>query len=549
MADDPKRAAAEAASTYFAATAEPHPARPRLTQDIDTSACIVGGGFAGLWTARALARRGYDVVVIDAGTVGGEASGRSAGFVSAGYAAGIERIIDRVGLDQAKSLYSLSRHGMELVSNLVAEGASGVAPVPGRLNVMRHDDEEGARRRADLLAEEFGHEMLVWPTERVRETLKSEHYYQALHDADAFSVHPLNLALVLAAEIEKHGGRIFHQTKALGADLEGVRKWIATEHGRVRAHDVVFCGSALIGDGFPQLARAILPIASYVGATRPLGAELQETVGYSGSVSEARRIGNYYRVIGDRLLWGTGLSIGQGSSRGLKRRIAREIARVYPTLKDVAIEYAWPGRMGYAIHRMPQIGMLRPGVWVASAFGGHGLNTSAMAGELVATGIIDNDDRWRQFIPFGLVWAGGIVGREVTRVLFWDWRLRQRIKEAKSRQKERRAKRAAAAGAARLAAEEEERKQKEEAQRLRDAEELKKLLAIEEEEQKRKAEALAMPAEPTRGESKREEAPVASAESVPEARKEEEAQTAPVEPAKAERKNVRKKRPAVAGEK
>jgi hypothetical protein len=205
--------------------------------------------------------------------------------------------------------------------------------------------------------------------------------------------------------------------------------------------------------------------------------------------------------------------------------------------------------MGYAIHRMPQIGMLRPGVWVASAFGGHGLNTSAMAGELVATGIIDNDDRWRQFIPFGLVWAGGIVGREVTRVLFWDWRLRQRIKEAKSRQKERRAKRAAAAGAARLAAEEEERKQKEEAQRLRDAEELKKLLAIEEEEQKRKAEALAMPAEPTRGESKREEAPVASAESVPEARKEEEAQTAPVEPAKAERKNVRKKRPAVAGEK
>jgi glycine/D-amino acid oxidase-like deaminating enzyme len=518
MADDPDKPTTKVASTYFAATAERHPSRPRLTQDIDTGVCIVGGGFAGLWTARALARRGYDVVVIDAGTIGGEASGRNAGFVAAGYAARIERIVERVGIEQAKSLYALSRHGMEMVSNLVAEGAPGVVPVPGRLNVMRHDDEEGARRGADFLAEQFGHELLVWPAERVRETLKTERYYQALHDADAFSVHPLNLALVLAAEIEQYGGRIFQETKAIGADLEGVRKWIATEHGRVRAHDVVFCGSAMIGDGFPQLARAVVPVTRYVGVTQPLGEELQETIAYGGSISETRRIGNYYRIVGDRLLWGAGLSIRRRPPRRLARRMAREIASVYPSLKDIAVEYAWAGTMGYAIHRMPQIGMIRPGVWIASAFGGHGLNTAAMAGELVSSGIIENDDRWRQFIPFGLVWSGGVVGRQLTQLLFWDLRLRERIKEAKSREKERRAKRAAAAEAARLAAEEAERKQKEETQRQRDAEELKKLLAIEEEEQKRK---------------------------------EEEALAVPIEPAIAERRNVgaKKRKSAAAGEK
>src|SRR5690606_23231953 len=208
-----------------------HGPRPRLVQDVDTGVCIVGGGFAGLWTARALARRGYDVVVLDAGTVAGQASGRNGGFVSAGYAERLSRIVERVGLDQAKALYALSRQGMDIVGAAIAEGIPSVDPVPGRLNVQRYDDPEGARRQADFLGEHFDHELLVWPTDRVRETLKSERYYQALHDADAFSIHPLNLALALAAEIEQRGGRIFEQTLALGADLEGVRKWISTESG------------------------------------------------------------------------------------------------------------------------------------------------------------------------------------------------------------------------------------------------------------------------------------------------------------------------------
>jgi hypothetical protein len=60
---------------------------------------------------------------------------------------------------------------------------------------------------------------------------------------------------------------------------------------------------------------------------------------------------------------------------------------------------------------MPQIGQLRKGLWVASGFGRQGLNTSAMAGQLIARGILWGDERWRLFSPFELVWAGGPVGR------------------------------------------------------------------------------------------------------------------------------------------
>jgi glycine/D-amino acid oxidase-like deaminating enzyme len=511
-----KRMTGEPPESFYAATAVPHAPRARLMQDIDTGVCIVGGGFAGLWTARAFARRGYDVVVLEAETVAGQASGRNGGLVSAGYAARLSRIVERVGLEQAKSLYALSRQGMDIVGAALAEGIPGVDPVPGRLNVQRFDDLDGARRQADFLGENFGHEMLLWPTERVRETLKTERYYQALHDADAFSVHPYNLALALAAEIEQRGGRIFEQTLATGADLEGVRKWIETPSGRVRAQDVVFCGSTFIGPGFPALARAILPVSTYMCATEPIPEKLQENIRYAGAVADTRRAGDYYRIAGDRLLWGGRISTRTGAPRRLKRKLARDIARVYPALKGVIIDHAWSGVMGYAVHSMPQIGMLRPGAWVASGFGGHGLNTTAMAGELISTAIIDHDERWRQFIPFGLVWAGGSIGRRTTQLVYWSMKLGDKYDEAKAKFGEYRATRAAAAEAARKVAEAKAaeemaaRKKIEDAERRKaEQEELARLLALEEEKDKKRKEEAEKALEATKEAAK-------AAESAPE---------------------------------
>ena len=60
---------------------------------------------------------------------------------------------------------------------------------------------------------------------------------------------------------------------------------------------------------------------------------------------------------------------------------------------------------------MPQIGQLRKGLWVTSGFGRQGLNTTAMAGQLIARSILWGDERWRLFSPFELVWAGGATGR------------------------------------------------------------------------------------------------------------------------------------------
>ena len=72
---------------------------------------------------------------------------------------------------------------------------------------------------------------------------------------------------------------------------------------------------------------------------------------------------------------------------------------------------------------MPQIGQLRNGLWVASGFGRQGLNTSAMAGQLMARSILWGDERWRLFSPFELVWAGGTTGRVAGHLIgLWERR-------------------------------------------------------------------------------------------------------------------------------
>jgi hypothetical protein len=91
--------------------------------------------------------------------------------------------------------------------------------------------------------------------------------------------------------------------------------------------------------------------------------------------------------------------------------IARRIRTIFPRLGTTEIAEVWGGAVGQTVHGMPQIGQLRRGLWVTSGFGRQGLNTSAMAGQLIARSILWGDERWRLFSPFELVWAGGPTGR------------------------------------------------------------------------------------------------------------------------------------------
>ena len=423
--------------SWYAATMVRAPPRPPLSLDLDIDVCVIGGGLAGLTTAREVARRGHSVVLLEAGRLAQSASGRNTGFVLPGFGADADKLVARVGFERAKDLWSLAQAGLDYVrATIREENAPGIDPQNGWLYVSKKDNNDEFLNYVGVLGD-LGCEIEGWSTERVRSVLRSERYFYAINYLQAITIHPLNYALALAAAAERDGARIFEHTPALSIDPTGVRKRIVTPGARLRADHIVLCGNVELGRLMPRLAATLLPITTYVIATEPLGERLAEAVGYRGGVSDSDHADNHYRIVGgDRLMLSGRATAWVREPRRYVGALTADIKKTYPQLGDVAADYAWGGTLGLTIHRMPQIGELGPGVWLASGFGGHGLNTTAMAGNIIARAIVEGDQTWRQFTPFELVWAGGALGRAAAQGRAWIKRLRDRIEEGRAKARE-----------------------------------------------------------------------------------------------------------------
>jgi len=424
-------------SSWYAATMVEAPPRPPLSLDLDVDVCVIGGGLAGLTTAREVARSGWSVVLLEAGRLAQGGSGRNTGFVLPGFGADAEKLIARVGFERAKDLWSLAQAGLDYVRTTIrAEAATGIDPQDGWLYVSKKDNSDEFLSYVGLLGE-LGCEIEGWPTERVRAVLRSERYFYAINYLRALTIHPLNYALALAAAAERDGARIFEHTPALSIDPTGVRKRIVTPGARLRANHVVLCGNVQLGPLMPRLAATLLPVTTYVMATAPLGERLAAAIGYRGGISDSDLADNHYRIVGgDRLMLSGRSTAWVRNPRRYIRALTADVKKTYPQLGDVTADYAWTGTLGITVHRMPQIGELGPGVWLASGFGGHGLNTTAMAGNIIARAIVEGDQTWRQFTPFELVWAGGVFGRVAAQMRVWIKRLRDRSEERRAKARE-----------------------------------------------------------------------------------------------------------------
>jgi glycine/D-amino acid oxidase-like deaminating enzyme len=416
-------------NTYYKQTMADTKVRPVLSEAVECDTVVVGGGLAGLTTALQLARAGQSVVVLEAECVGFGASGRNGGFVSPGYATGTAEIARRAGGEAARQLHLLSIEGVDFVRQTIETlKIDGARPQAGLVSVLRHDDGKSLRAHADEMRRTYGYELEYLDTAQVRSVLKSKRYFHGLRDGRAFHIHPLNYLRGVADEVERLGGRIYERSAAIGTALNGAEKTVQTIRGKVRARQVVFSTGGYTGPLNGRLNRAFLPIATYVMLSEKAPELIRTAVATSDGVGDNRRAGDYYRLVdgGKRLLWGGRITTRAASPAALARELRREMVGTYPQLEELKTELAWSGLMSYARHLMPQIGEMQSGAWHCTAFGGHGLNTTAIGGKLVAEAILGQSDRYKLFKPFGLVWAGGYAGLAVAQLTYWklqaqDW--------------------------------------------------------------------------------------------------------------------------------
>ena len=418
--------------TYYGPAQGADAPRPALSARIEVDVCVVGGGLAGLTAALELARRGRKVCVVEAERIAWGASGRNGGFVSAGYSASHQTIERHVGREHAASLHRLSIEGAEAVAgNLAALGVANADRVDGLFSTARHEATAELQARRDWLEREFGYRVEFRTREQMRAVLASPRYHQGLYDPHAFHFNPLNYARALAREIERLGGTLFEASPARALTRDGARHVVAAAGGQVRAKDVVITCGGYTDALLPRLQRSYLPIATYVMLTRPNPALIGDAIRTRAAIGDNRRAGDYYRLVegGARILWGGKITTRRSEPRRLGRLLHQSMVATYPQLAELEVDIAWSGLMAYARHLMPQIGRLEEGLWYATAFGGHGLNTTAIGGQLLAEAIAGDSDRYRLFAPFGLAWNGGLAGRGAVQGAYWAMQASDRIRE------------------------------------------------------------------------------------------------------------------------
>ena len=418
--------------TYYAASAGTAPARDALRGRADAHVCVVGGGFAGLATAIGLIERGQrDVVIVEGETVGHGASGRNGGFVFGGFSLDNAQLLADQGRDGARALYGLTRAAVQTIRRRIAQyGIACDAVEGGVLLANWFDDDAILRKRQDFMAREFDVHWQYLTHDELGAYTRSQRYAGGLLEPDAFHFHPLKYARGLAAAIEREGGRIHERSRvtrivAPSSPTGGYE--VHAGDGVVHARHVVIAGGGYLRGLSAPLERAMLPIATYVMATEPLGDSLAQSIPGRAAIYDTRFSFDYYRPLPDtRILWGGRISILDRGAEPIAKLLKRDLLKVYPELRDVKVDYAWGGLMSYARHQMPQIGQLPDGSWHALGFGGHGVGPTTAAGEVIADAISNGTPIPKGFADYGLprVWGkAGMLAAQMTYnwAEFRDW--------------------------------------------------------------------------------------------------------------------------------
>jgi gamma-glutamylputrescine oxidase len=393
--------------SYYAASANPAPARPALTGERRAQVCVVGAGFTGLSAALELAERGHEVVVLEAARVGWGASGRNGGQIVNGLNAGLDTIARRYGADTAALVASVVQEGGQIIRDRVARYGIACDLKDGNLFAALTPAHLRGLEAKQALWRRHGHDNFeLLDAAGVRRHVATDVYAGGLLDRTGGHMHPLNLALGQAAALERRGGVIHEGSAVTGVEALDGAPVVRTAAGAVRAEAVILAGNAYLGAVVPEIADRVMPFSTQMIATEPLGSRAAALLPSDVAVEDVRYVLDYYRRSADgRLLWGGGTVYGGTDPADIRAKLVPNLRRVFPALGDVRVDFAWSGNCAISFSRVPQLGRIGRAVYFAQGYSGHGVVGSHLFGRILAEAVHGDRARFDVFasvpwIPF-----------------------------------------------------------------------------------------------------------------------------------------------------
>ena len=381
--------------SWYEDTAGPRPEYPALDGDRTCDVVIVGGGFTGLSAAVQLAKAGIDVVLIEAHRFGDGASGRNGGQLGTGQRAGAEEMEAEYGFTRAKALFDLAEEAKAHLLEFASVNRIDIDFRRGHLSVAHKKRElPEYREHAEAMATRFDYPHVAYmDAAETAERLGSTHYFGGVRDTGTGHIHPLKLVIGTARVAAEAGAKLFEQTRSTGIATNRGKVMVSTGRGTITAQKCLLALNAYGGDLEPTSAAHIMPIGSFIGATVRLGEDSPVLPG-GESVSDSRFVVRYFRrVKTGELLFGGREIYGVNDPKDIHIHIRRQIAEIYPALKDIEITHGWGGYVGITMPRKPFVREVMPNVISAGGYSGHGVMLSNFVGKLYAETVAGNRDR------------------------------------------------------------------------------------------------------------------------------------------------------------
>jgi glycine/D-amino acid oxidase-like deaminating enzyme len=399
---------------------------------------VVGGGFCGLSAARALAKRGVKIVVLEAESFGWGASCRNGGMVLTGLKLPVPTLIARYGRELVQKMYAASLESIDLLEQIVKEeGIACEFSRCGHLEVAcKQAHFDAYSESAARIKREFGHELRIVPKSELRSEIGSEIYFGGMVDETSAGLNPAQYVAGLAKAAMRVGACLYDGARVTSVKAEstnGTRKYrVETARGVVTAKEVLLASGAYTTSATPTLRRKVIPVGSYIIATEVLPQELAREVSpRNRMIYDSKHFLYYYRLTPDnRMLFGGRAAFfpeSESTVRESAELLRQGMVDVYPQLRETKVEFVWGGTLDFAFDVMPHSGRLQ-GMYFGVGFAGHGVAAATWMGTKLA-GVIcgDADDNPFSKIAFpgapiglrsGNTWALPLAGMYY-RVLDW----------------------------------------------------------------------------------------------------------------------------------
>ncbi len=374
-------------ASYYAATRNDLTRYPQLRGNVSVDVAVVGGGFSGVASALTLAERGYTVALIEAKRIGWGASGRNGGQMIAGIS-GEAAIARQLGADGRKLVRDIRYLGHDIILRRIKKYAIACDYKPGWMEAAAKPRHMAALRAHVRDCNADGDTLELVEPQDIRSVLDTDAYHGGYIDRRSGHLHPLNLVLGEARAAASLGVQIYEDSPVTEI-VGGANPYVVTAQGRVTAASVVLAGNTDHPFQRGRLNGLLFPTGSYIMATEPLDEATARAINPQDlAVADSNVVLDYFRLSADRrMLFGGRCNYSNRDPKDLTATLQPRLIEIFPTLKNVRVDYAWGGKIGIVITRIPAIGRLEPNVYYMQGYCGHGVNATHIAADIVSDAI------------------------------------------------------------------------------------------------------------------------------------------------------------------